>query len=110
MQAPPKAAEVEVDGVQTLKLSERVTLLRGICNDRFKFEVEYGLKRGTSDNCYVVRVRVHPRTLRTSLAALKSSMTFALIGKLCHPRLDLTADISSASAGEGRRGAHRCPR
>ena len=43
--------------MHALKLTERVTLLRGICNDRFKFEVEYGLKRGTSDNCYVVRVR-----------------------------------------------------
>ncbi len=56
-QAPPKTPDVEVDGVHALKLTERVTLLRGICNDRFKFEVEYGLKRGTSDNCYVVRVR-----------------------------------------------------
>ena len=57
LQAPPKTPDVEVDGVHALKLTERVTLLRGICNDRFKFEVEYGLKRGTSDNCYVVRVR-----------------------------------------------------
>ena len=56
-QAPPKTPDVEVDGVHAVKLTERVTLLRGICNDRFKFEVEYGLKRGTSDNCYVVRVR-----------------------------------------------------
>jgi flavorubredoxin len=57
LQAPPKAADVQVDGVHALKLSETVTLLGGICNDRFKFEVEYGLKRGTSDNCYVLRVR-----------------------------------------------------
>ena len=42
--------------MHALKLSETVTLLRGICNDRFKFEVEYGLKRGTSDNCYVLQV------------------------------------------------------
>ncbi len=65
-QAPPKTPDVEVDGVHALKLTERVTLLRGICNDRFKFEVEYGLKRGTSDNCYVVRVRA----LRCSQRAL----------------------------------------
>lgn len=46
-----------MDGVQVLPLSEQTTLLRGVCNQRFKFEVEYGLKRGTSDNCYVTRVR-----------------------------------------------------
>lgn len=55
-QAPPPAEKVPVDGVQTLRLSEQTTLLRGVCNRRFKFEVEYGLKRGTSDNCYVTRV------------------------------------------------------
>jgi len=46
-----------VEGVHALRLSEHTTLLRGICNQRFKYEVEYGLKRGTSDNCYVTRVR-----------------------------------------------------
>lgn len=46
-----------MDGVHTLRLSEQTTLLRGVSNQRFKFEVEYGLKRGTSDNCYITRVR-----------------------------------------------------
>jgi hypothetical protein len=33
-------------------------MLRGVCNERLKFEIEYGLKRGTTDNSYIVRVRI----------------------------------------------------
>ena len=98
-QAPPKTPDVQVDGVHALKLTERVTLLRGICNDRFKFEVEYGLKRGTSDNCYVVRVR--------RLRALSG----VAVGVPCHAGSSTQsmgsqpADGSSRVAGEAGRGA-----
>lgn len=41
-----------------------VICLRNVCNQRLKFEVEYGLKRGTTDNTYVVTVRSMHSTTR----------------------------------------------
>jgi hypothetical protein len=32
-------------------------MLRGVCNERLKFAIEYGNKRGTTENTYVVKVR-----------------------------------------------------
>ena len=57
LQAPPKPPPVQTEGVQAVPLSQSVTMLRGVCNERLKFEIEYGLKRGTTDNSYIVRVR-----------------------------------------------------
>lgn len=42
-----------------MPLNDRVTVLRGVCNERLKFEVEYGLRRGTTDNSYVFKVAGH---------------------------------------------------
>ena len=55
-EAPPKDAEVEVDGVDTLPLAKDITVLRGVCSERLKFDIEFSRKRGTTDNCYIVKV------------------------------------------------------
>ena len=48
---------METEGVETVRLSQSITLLRGVCNGRFKFAIEYGNKRGTTENTYVIKVR-----------------------------------------------------
>jgi hypothetical protein len=53
LQAPPEV-EVKVDGVQVLPVVKGITCLRGVCTERLKYEIEYGLKRGTTDNSYLV--------------------------------------------------------
>ena len=45
-----------MDGVEALQVNEAITLLRGTCSTQLKFEIEYGMKRGTSDNSYVLKV------------------------------------------------------
>ena len=49
---------MEVEGVQALKVSQGITVLRGICNNRLKFDIEYSRKRGTTDNTYLIKVRL----------------------------------------------------
>lgn len=56
LQAPRKPAKVTVEGVQAVALTKTVTAMRGICNERLKIDVEYGLKRGTTDNSYLIKV------------------------------------------------------
>ena len=56
MQAPPKPAKVKIEGVQAVALTNTVTAMRGICNERLKVDVEYNLKRGTTDNSYLIKV------------------------------------------------------
>lgn len=53
---PPKDEDVEVDGVEVLELAKGVRVLRGICSKRLKFDIEFSRKRGTTDNCYLVKV------------------------------------------------------
>ena len=47
---------MQVDGVEALPVNEAITLLRGTCSTQLKFEIEYGMKRGTSDNSYLIQV------------------------------------------------------
>ena len=56
LQGPPKKEVVPTDGVDTLPVSSTVTMLRHVCKRRLKMEVEYGLKRGTTDNSYLIQV------------------------------------------------------
>ena len=53
---PPTEQEVPVDGVEALELVQGITLLRGTCSSQLKYEVEYNLKRGSSDNSYLLQV------------------------------------------------------
>ncbi|GFR44040.1 hypothetical protein Agub_g5200 [Astrephomene gubernaculifera] len=51
---PPPTEPVEVE-YDTFQVAPNVQLLRGSCRaERLKYEVEYGLKRGTTDNSYLI--------------------------------------------------------
>ncbi|GFH12197.1 flavodoxin-like domain-containing protein, partial [Haematococcus lacustris] len=59
--APPdtKQAPVEavlVDSVTVQDLASGVKVLRGLCSNKLRMEVEYMLKHGTSDNSYLISV------------------------------------------------------
>ncbi len=70
-QAPPKEPPVPTEGVKVVSISNTVTMLRGVCNGRFKFAIEYGNKRGTTENTYVIKVcNSLPQPLRCLLALL----------------------------------------
>lgn len=56
LQDLPKEDKIKVDEVQVTPVTKHVTTFRSICTQRLKFEIEYGLKRGTTDNCYVIQV------------------------------------------------------
>ena len=55
-QAPPVEV-VKIDSVTTHEVVPGVHLVRGYCASRLKYEVEYNLKRGTTDNSYILKVR-----------------------------------------------------
>jgi len=54
-QAPPEP-KVEIEGVVCLPVTNGIKCLRGVCNERLKYEVEYSLKKGTSENSYLLSV------------------------------------------------------
>ena len=41
--------------VHVSSLADGVSIIRCVCQERLKFEVEYGMQRGTTDNSYVVK-------------------------------------------------------
>jgi flavorubredoxin/flavin reductase (DIM6/NTAB) family NADH-FMN oxidoreductase RutF len=54
-EAPPKVPEVETKVYEeTLPNSDNIQLSKCVTTQRLKFEVEYALKRGTSDNVYSI--------------------------------------------------------
>ncbi|KAF8073046.1 dfa6 [Scenedesmus sp. PABB004] len=53
-EAPPEPV-VPIEGVVCLPVTANIKCLRGVCNERLKYEVEYSLKRGTSENSYLIR-------------------------------------------------------
>lgn len=55
---PPPEPKVEVEGVVVLPVVSGIKCLRGVCNERLKYEVEYSLKKGTSENSYLLSVSV----------------------------------------------------
>lgn len=53
--APPKQ---ETD-VRVQRITDDTCSLRSCCSERLKFEIEYGLKRGTTDNSYIIKGGTH---------------------------------------------------
>lgn len=53
---PPPEVKVDIEGVVVLPVTKGVKCLRGVCNERLKYEVEYSLKKGTSENSYLLQV------------------------------------------------------
>lgn len=58
----PKEEKIKVDEVQVTPVTKHVTAFRSICTQRLKFEIEYGLKRGTTDNSYLIQVYTYTAT------------------------------------------------
>jgi flavorubredoxin/flavin reductase (DIM6/NTAB) family NADH-FMN oxidoreductase RutF len=54
---PPPEPEVAVLPTTALPLSPTVTLLRSTTHGRLKLMVEYALRQGSTDNCYLVSAR-----------------------------------------------------
>lgn len=55
LQMPPEP-KVPTEGVVCLPVTKNIKCLRGVCNERLKYEVEYSLKKGTSENSYLLKV------------------------------------------------------
>lgn len=55
---PPPEPKIEIEGVVVLPVTTGIKCLRGVCNERLKYEVEYSLKKGTSENSYLLSVSV----------------------------------------------------
>lgn len=53
---PPPEERVQVDSEKVLPLAPNVSVVRGSCMNKLRMEVEYMLKHGTSDNCYLIQV------------------------------------------------------
>ncbi|KAI5056678.1 hypothetical protein GOP47_0028496 [Adiantum capillus-veneris] len=51
----PEASPKKNIDYQVVKITTNTSSLRGCCFDRLKFEVEYGLRRGTTDNSYMIK-------------------------------------------------------
>ncbi|GAX73888.1 hypothetical protein CEUSTIGMA_g1338.t1 [Chlamydomonas eustigma] len=49
------AEEINIDSVSTHQVIPGVHQIRGNCSVRLKYEVEYALKRGTTDNAYMLQ-------------------------------------------------------
>ena len=54
---------VVVDSVTSHPVVDGVHLIRGNCKSRLKYEIEYNLKRGTTDNSYVIKVDSVPDSM-----------------------------------------------
>lgn len=52
----PPVDEVTIDSVTSHQVIPGLHLIRGTCTQRFKYEVEYNMKRGTTDNSYLLKV------------------------------------------------------
>jgi hypothetical protein len=61
---------VPIEGVVCLPVTKAIKCLRGVCNERLKYEVEYSLKKGTSENSYLLQVCVCVRWGADSCTAL----------------------------------------
>eukprot|EP00882_Tetradesmus_deserticola_P003043 GHRQ01003230.1.p1 GENE.GHRQ01003230.1~~GHRQ01003230.1.p1 ORF type:complete len:731 (+),score=313.16 GHRQ01003230.1:222-2414(+) len=51
----PPEPKVPIEGVVCLPVTKNIKCLRGVCNERLKYEVEYSLKKGTSENSYLLK-------------------------------------------------------
>ena len=52
---PPTGDAKSSSQVHVSSLADGVSIIRCVCQERLKFEVEYGMQRGTTDNSYVVK-------------------------------------------------------
>eukprot|EP00271_Cylindrocystis_brebissonii_P010301 TRINITY_DN26466_c0_g1_i1.p1 TRINITY_DN26466_c0_g1~~TRINITY_DN26466_c0_g1_i1.p1 ORF type:complete len:789 (-),score=133.43 TRINITY_DN26466_c0_g1_i1:533-2827(-) len=113
---PPAPSPIKQESdVRLVPLSKNTSSLRGRSYERLKFEIEYGLKRGTTENTYLIRgsegmalVDVPDAAFRdafvTALVAaekeLGSNLTHIILGHLSPKRVEtLEAVGKSRQAG-----------
>jgi len=123
---PPPEAEVRAEPTLALRVAPTVTLLRSSTRGRLKLMVEYALRRGSTDNCYLLSARAGepPTTLvdlpfptyaGEFLKTLKASSAAAPdpgLGLLTHivsthlgpNRVAVLADVLEAAGAEARAG------
>lgn len=111
---------MNVKGVEAVPVTRNTTCLRGVCTERFKYEIEYGLKRGTTDNCYVIKVRSTPhqytakglrgvRSKHPCVMYLAAQRTWLPSAKQPRRRC-ITEVVRCAGEKQQRQYPHRCAR
>jgi hypothetical protein len=85
----PPEPKVPIEGVVCLPVTKNIKCLRGVCNERLKYEVEYSLKKGTSENSYLLKVGC-------------SHEIYCVIGWLVHSGV-----VASAAQGCWHAAVHR---
>jgi flavorubredoxin/flavin reductase (DIM6/NTAB) family NADH-FMN oxidoreductase RutF len=122
---PPPEPAIKAEPTAVLKLAPTVTLLRSRTHGRLKLMVEYSLRKGSTDNCYLVSARAGapPSTLidvpfptykDEFMAALRDQFSSAPKGlaTLTHfvsthlgpNRVAVLADLLEAAGAEARAG------
>jgi len=102
-----KRVSGEVAGDQVLEdeLAEGVTMVRCVCRERLKFEVEYGMKRGTTNNSYLIAgatatalLDLPDKSFAESFAKSQApnKIDFIVLGHLSPKRLDTLAAVLAA--------------
>jgi flavorubredoxin/flavin reductase (DIM6/NTAB) family NADH-FMN oxidoreductase RutF len=128
---PPPEAEVKAEPTAALKVSPTVTLLRSRTLGRLKLMVEYALRRGSTDNCYLLAAKpgAPPTTLidvpfptykDEFMVALRAQFAAAPngLGALTHfvsthlgpNRVAVLADVLEAAGAIERAGTDRAVR
>ena len=97
--------ERTTDAVFTDTLSEGVQVVRCVCQERLKFEVEYGMQRGTTDNSYIVKgadstalLDLPDKSFAPAFAEVidSGSVDFIVLGHLSPKRVDALAALLMA--------------
>ncbi len=57
-QADQEIETIKVEPTTIHEVAPGLHVVRNSCCTRLKYEVEYGLKRGTTDNCYIFTVTI----------------------------------------------------
>jgi flavorubredoxin/flavin reductase (DIM6/NTAB) family NADH-FMN oxidoreductase RutF len=98
---PPRTT----DQVFTDSLADGVSIVRCVCRERLKFEVEYGMQRGSTDNSYIIEghdavalLDLPDKSFAQAFAASVDcgAIDFVVLGHLSPKRLDALAAVLNA--------------
>ena len=93
------------DQVFTDSLADGVSVVRCVCRERLKFEVEYGMQRGSTDNSYIVKgddavalLDLPDKSFAQAFAASVDcgALDYIVLGHLSPKRLDALAAVVNA--------------
>lgn len=74
--------EAELGHATTFEVASEIFALQCSCVERLKFEVEYGLKRGTTENAYVIKGTTRDTTFLIDIPNEAFAATFRTF-RLC---------------------------